>query len=122
MLLPSLVSAETNYTFENGSAVIICQNEKGIPEEDFNKVFPAWTTHTLEKYEAGIVEMVQYTSDLNKGIVIMINKHDSAKENMKEAERFAAENQRLASEAGVSLDESTCRIIQMGPIWLKPKS
>ena len=118
--LTNIVFAETDYAFENGSAVVVCQREEGIPEEDFNKVFPDWTLLAQTKYDEGIVEMVQYTHELNKGIVVSINASDKIEENILHANQYIADVIAIAKEAGIEL-RSQCKVIAMGPIWLKHK-
>ncbi|MCU7852756.1 MAG: hypothetical protein KZQ80_11130 [Candidatus Thiodiazotropha sp. (ex Monitilora ramsayi)] len=122
LLVSNLAFAESkiNFEFENGSAVILCERSEPAPESDFVKVFGHWQTYLVKKRDEGVVYLSQFAQTLNKGLVIVINKHRVIADNVKEAEIMLDEMNKIAEDTGVKRDESACKIMSMGPIWLAP--
>ncbi len=115
--------AESNvgFGFEKGSAVILCERTEPAPKSDFVKVFGHWQTYIMKKYDEGVVYLSQYAQALNKGLVIVINKHDVIADNVKEADKMLGEMNQIAEDMKVERDKSSCKVLAMGPIWLTPK-
>ena len=117
----ALAESKTNFEMKNGSSVIMCERTEPVPESDFVNVFGYWQTYIMKKHQEGVVYLSQYTQVLNKGLVIVINKHKLVDDNVKEAEIMLKEMNKIAEDKGVKRDKSSCKIMAMGPIWLTPK-
>ena len=117
----AVAESKINFEMENGSAVILCERTEPVPESDFLKVFGHWQSYIMKKNQEGVVYLSQFTKVLNKGIVIVIHKHNLIADNVKEAEIMLKEMNKIAEDKGVKHDKSSCRILEMGPIWLGPK-
>jgi len=123
LVVSNQAAAESKINFEmkNGTSVIMCERTEPVPESDFINVFGHWQTYIMKKHQEGVVYLSQYTKVLNKGIVIVINKHKLVADNVKEAEIMLKEMNKIAKDKGIKRDESSCKILAMGPIWLGPK-
>ena len=117
----AVAESKINFEMKNGSSVLMCERTEPVPESDFINIFGHWQTYIMKKHQEGVVYLSQYTQVLNKGIVIVINKHKLVAENVKEAEIMLKEMNKIAKDKGVKRDKSTCKILAMGPIWLEPK-
>ena len=117
----AVAESKINFEMKNGSSVIMCERSEPAPESDFVKVFGHWQTYIMKKHQEGVVYLSQYTKVLNKGLVIVINKHNFVADNVKEAEIMLKEMNKIAEDKGVKRDKSSCKILEMGPIWLEPK-
>lgn len=123
LIVSNQAVAEPKIDFEmkNGSAVIMCERTEPATESDFINVFGYWQTYIMKKHHEGVVYLSQYAQALNKGIVIVINKHNLSADNVKEAEIMLKEMNKIAEDQGVKREKSSCKILAMGPIWLGPK-
>lgn len=123
LIVSNQAVAESKIDFEmkNGSSVIFCERTEPAPEADFIAVFGFWQTYIMKKHDEGVVYLSQYLQALNKGLVIVINKHYLVADNVKEAEIMLEEMNKIAEDKGVKRDKSSCKILAMGPIWLEPK-
>lgn len=117
----AVAESKINFEMKNGSSVIMCERAEPAPQSDFVKVFGHWQTYIMKKHQEGVVYLSQYTQVLNKGIVIVINKHKFVADNVNEAEIMLKEMNKIAEDKGVTRDKSSCKILAMGPIWLTPK-
>lgn len=123
LFVGNLAFAESNSSFEtdSGSAVLFCERSEPVPVADFAKVFGQWQTYIMKKHEEGVVYLSQYLQAINKGIVVVINKHHAAADNVKEAKEMLNEMNKIAKDMGVEREKNSCRIMVMGAIWLPPK-
>ena len=77
-----------------------------MPDADLVKVFGHWQTYLINMRGEGVVYLSQFTQALNKGLVVVINKHDPIDDNVKEAENRLVEMNKIAEEKGVKRDQS----------------
>lgn len=112
-------SAELDFTFDSGSAIVLCQRSEGIPVESFNEAFTEWSLLLQKKHIDGSVEMVQFTEELNKGVFILLNAAEKAQDNAAQAEVLMSELNAIAKKAGIDTVPD-CRVIPLGPVWLAP--
>lgn len=111
--------AELNFTFNSGSAIVLCQRSEGIPVEPFNEAFTEWSLLLQQKHNDGSVEMVQFTEELNKGVFILINAAEKTQDNVAQAKVLMRELNSISRKAGIDT-EPDCQVIALGPVWLQP--
>lgn len=112
-------SADVDFTFNNGSAIVLCQRSEGIAVENFNKAFTDWSVLLQKKHSDGSVEMVQFTEELNKGVFILVSAAEKAQDNVAQAETLMSELNAISKNAGIDTVPD-CRVIPLGPVWLAP--